>query len=261
MSHSQSSQGDRSPNLENVGGNVEIDASQANRYTQIEGNAVKGAVSVQENRGSNNTEGNTYVDSTHYQVLPLPEFEPDFPCNLPQIYSPHFVGRKQALVTLHEQLKRKEGVEISANLAVASVEGMGGIGKTELALQYALRYGIEHYQGGTIWVAVRDRDVGDQILKFARTQLGLTLPEKMELEELVQFCWSRWPGSDEVLVIWDDVGEFQQIEPFLPPKRSRFKMIVTTRKQGLSHSFGSLGLAVLDEAAALALFKIALNYL
>ncbi|MBP0021328.1 MAG: hypothetical protein J7647_27710 [Cyanobacteria bacterium SBLK] len=39
----------------------------------------------------------------------------------------------------------------------------------------------------------------------------------------------------------------------LPPKRSRFKMVVTTRKKDLSHSFGSLVLEVLEESAALEL--------
>ncbi|MBP0021329.1 MAG: hypothetical protein J7647_27715 [Cyanobacteria bacterium SBLK] len=50
MSQSQSSQGDRSPNIQDVGRDVKIDASQEYRSVQIDNNAVKGAVSVNENR-------------------------------------------------------------------------------------------------------------------------------------------------------------------------------------------------------------------
>ncbi|MEM9543950.1 MAG: tetratricopeptide repeat protein, partial [Cyanobacteria bacterium P01_E01_bin.42] len=254
MSQSQSSQGDRSPNISNVEGDANIDASQDSRATQIEKNAIKGTGYAEEIKGSSYTGKNTYVDSTHIEVLPPPSpFKSDFPSNLPLIYSSNFVGREQALETLHEQLESQAGVEISAPSKVASVEGMGGIGKTELALQYALRYGEESYKGGVLWLSVRDRNVGIQIVDFARNQLGLTLPEETELEKLVQFCWGHWPGGDRVLVVWDDVGEFQQIKPFLPPNRSRFKMVITTRKKGLSHSFGSLVLEVLEEDAALAL--------
>ena len=254
MSQSQSSQGDRSPNISNVGRDANIDASQDSRATQIERNAIKGTVYAEEIKGSSYTGGNTYVNSPHIEVLPSPSpFKSDFPGNLPLIYSSNFVGREQALTTLHEQLESQAGVEISAPSKVASVEGMGGIGKTELALQYALRYGEESYKGGVLWLSVRDRNVGIQIVDFARNQLGLTLPEEPELEKLVQFCWGHWPGCDRVLVVWDDVGEFQQIKPFLPPNRSRFKMVITTRKKGLSHSFGSLVLEVLEEDAALAL--------
>ncbi|MFM6528327.1 MAG: hypothetical protein ACKPIB_08525, partial [Dolichospermum sp.] len=45
--------------------------------------------------------------------------------------SVHFVGRETELITLHEDLQRGDYVAIS---------GMGGLGKTELAIQYAKRY-------------------------------------------------------------------------------------------------------------------------
>ncbi|NER20494.1 MAG: hypothetical protein F6J96_07195 [Symploca sp. SIO1C2] len=66
----------------------------------------------------------------------LPELETGnqlsgIPHNLPRSGVEKFVGRDEVLVTLHQQLQQNEPVAISA------VAGMGGIGKTELALQYS----------------------------------------------------------------------------------------------------------------------------
>ena len=40
---------------------------------------------------------------------------------------------------------------------------MGGVGKTELALQYANQY-QEHYPGGLCWFSVRSENLGTQII-------------------------------------------------------------------------------------------------
>jgi len=145
------------------------------------------------------------------------------PHNLPRSNA-EFVGRGQDLETLHRQLQRSDRIAISA------IAGMGGIGKTELALQYAsthLEQGI--YPGGLCWLQARDADVGSQVVTFARTRLGLNLPDGLELPEQVGFCWSHWRQGD-ALIVFDDVTDYEQIEPFLPPGEKRFKALFTTRK-------------------------------
>jgi len=71
----------------------------------------------------------------------LPPFFIPFPKN------PNFVGRSGDLESLHNALQRHEPVGILP----AGLTGMGGIGKTQLAVEYAYQY-KENYPGGVFWV-------------------------------------------------------------------------------------------------------------
>jgi tetratricopeptide (TPR) repeat protein len=154
-----------------------------------------------------------------------------------------FIGRETELETLHELLQQ------NSQVAIAAIAGMGGVGKTELALQYA-RSHLQTYQGGVCWLTASGVEVGIQIERFAFTQFNLTPPQDWDLPERVDFCWRQWhPG--EVLVVFDDVTDYKkQVKPYLPPASSRFKVLVTTRHH-LGFSVAHLRLDVLSPEASL----------
>ncbi|MBE8968111.1 tetratricopeptide repeat protein [Nostocales cyanobacterium LEGE 12452] len=169
------------------------------------------------------------------------------PQNLPRSGVKNFVGREQALATLHEQLQQTQRV------AITTVTGMGGIGKSELALQYAQHHWQEAtYPGGVCWLRVRNEDLGTQIVAFARANLGLQLPEDGDLATQINYIWRQWQAGD-VLLVFDDVSKYEQVKPYLPPTEPRFKILITTRQQWLGQSFERLCLEVLEEVAALEL--------
>ncbi|MEH2035479.1 tetratricopeptide repeat protein [Nostoc sp.] len=157
-----------------------------------------------------------------------------------------FVGRETELQNLHEMLQENNQV------VIAAIAGMGGLGKTELALQYAKAH-HENYKGGICWLLAKTGDMGIQIVQFARTQLDLNLPEDLDLLAQVQYCFRLWREGN-VLLVLDDVGEYQQVKPYLPSPSSRFKVLITTR-QHLGASIKELSLDVLQPKAALELLK------
>ena len=176
------------------------------------------------------------------------------PDNLPRSGIPKFVGREQALKNLHKQLQESE------RIAISTLTGMGGIGKTELALRYALtdrNNDLEdrRYKSGICWINVSDQgNVGTQILNFAKNYLKISVLEEGELEDRVKHCWQYW-GEEDTLIIFDDVRKYRQIKDFLPPQQKRFKIIITTRKQKLAKDIKLFTVKLLDEKAALDLIK------
>jgi tetratricopeptide (TPR) repeat protein len=168
--------------------------------------------------------------------------------NLPLSGATKFVGREKELQHLHQLLQQNDRV------AIAAIAGMGGVGKTELALQYAIAH-RESYQGGICWLLAL-QDVGLNIVKFARTQLQLNPPEispDFDLLAQVQYCWRNW-REGEVLLVLDNVTDYKQVKPYLPPSSSRFKVLMTTR-QRLGRSIAPLSLDVLQPEAALELLR------
>ncbi|WP_204140829.1 toll/interleukin-1 receptor domain-containing protein, partial [Halomicronema sp. CCY15110] len=175
------------------------------------------------------------------------------PNNLPRSGAVAFVGRDEDLANLHDQLQQAD------RLAITAIRGMGGIGKTELALQYARHHRDQAtYPGGICWLAAKEQNIGTEIVNFATDQLGLTVPTDIDLARQAQFCWRHWPGAGDVLVVIDDVSgrddiaAYQAIQPYLPPDHGRFWVLLTTRLQ-LGASIRSFEIAVLSEAASLAL--------
>ena len=131
---------------------------------------------------------------------------------------------------------------------------MGGIGKTELATQYSLKHkDLKTYPGGICWLNAREQNIGSQIISFTKINLDKNPPEYLEkLEEKVAWCWKNWQG-EKTLIIIDDVKEYKNIKPYIPPNESKFKILITTRNKNLGGSFQTLDLKVLDEKSALEL--------
>ena len=170
------------------------------------------------------------------------------PENLPRSGVLAFVGRDTVMSELHEMLQQGHPV------AETAIAGMGGIGKTELALQYALNHLNEKtYLGGECWLRSQQGDVGTQIVDFAITRLGLKIPDELKLPQQVAWCWQRWPEG-LVLIVYDDVQKYEDILPYLPPVDRRFKVLLTTRLD-LPSQVQKLSLEELTEEASLDMLR------
>ncbi|NJL20806.1 MAG: hypothetical protein HC895_08320 [Leptolyngbyaceae cyanobacterium SM1_3_5] len=129
------------------------------------------------------------------------------------------------------------------------------MGKTELALQYALGHDAD-YPGGICWLRAREGSLAAQLLQMMELW-GREVPQKrnnhlLTLAEQVQWCWQNWQPDGKVLVVLDDVTELSEYQAFLPTQ-AEFCVVMTTRLRSIDTSFEELPLEVLSDEQALEL--------
>jgi tetratricopeptide (TPR) repeat protein len=202
-----------------------------------------GGINYQIETGQGNK--NFFGGKHHHHYSQAPALPDGIPQNLPHSGTVSFVGRDLDLQNIHEHFKRKEIVAIS---------GMGGVGKTELALQYAYEQCITGtYPGGVCWLQAQDADIGIQIVTFSIAQLQLNPPDDLDLSSQVAFCWRHWQLAN-TLIVFDDVTAYKRVKPYLPPANSQFRVLITTRER-LQPPIMRLDLDILQPRAALSLLQ------
>jgi tetratricopeptide (TPR) repeat protein len=154
-----------------------------------------------------------------------------------------FIGRDDDLANLHQLFQEGNPAQIVA------ISGMGGIGKSELALQYAYRQ-VQTYPGGVMWLKARE-DIGLQILDWARLRADLVPPENYEIAKQIEWCWQKWQNA-ATLSVFEDVQQYADIQTFLPPPSSQFRTLLTSRSK-FSSPVRDYEIKVLSEAAAIKL--------
>ena len=73
--------------------------------------------------------------------------------NVPYQRNPFFTGREEFLHMLHEQLNQKHKMALTQSWAIS---GLGGIGKTQIALEYAYQY--RHDYRSVFWLSAASRE-------------------------------------------------------------------------------------------------------
>jgi tetratricopeptide (TPR) repeat protein len=178
----------------------------------------------------------------------LKSLQKQIPSNVP-IGSTNFVGREEELAEIHAKLQARQGVSVCA------VEGMGGLGKSELAMQYAQRYRQEY--AARYWLSLRGMGLAQAVVTLANRYIDL--PEAMQsqsLEAQAAWYWQNWiPTEGKMLVILDDVTDLASIPKQARPLSDRFQILVTTRKRKLSSQFADIPLGVMSEDEALDLLR------
>jgi tetratricopeptide (TPR) repeat protein len=136
-----------------------------------------------------------------------------------------FVGRETDLKHLHDCLNSHRKV---------AIVGMFGLGKTELAIQYARAYKAD-YPGGVGWFPAAT--FGEALYKWIEAELDRAPDFRhLEPEQRVLKAWKEWRdfcAQRPALVIVDDVTDYrQQIAPYLPPNEDTaapFRFVFTSR--------------------------------
>lgn len=165
--------------------------------------------------------------------------------SVPYPRNPFFTGREEVLNALHTQL----GVEQEGVLTRSSaLSGLGGVGKTQIALEYAYRYSLEY--SAVFWIgAETEEQIVSNLLRVASV---LQLPQRTEQDQQrVVAAVQRWLSAhNQWLLIWDNVENLALLDRFLPSIRHG-AMLITTRHQTLGTLTQSMELSSMDEEEAM----------
>jgi WD40 repeat protein len=154
-----------------------------------------------------------------------------------------FIDRLEISGSLREKLLAGSGT-----VGLTAVAGMGGVGKTIVALGLCHDQQVrEHFPDGIVWVTIgKETNVSfeDRVKHLAQS---LNQQFRVYNEATYQSLLS----NKAVLVVLDDVWKLSDVEPFLlAPGRSR--LLYTSRDQGLAGPLGADNhqVDVLDDAQA-----------
>jgi tetratricopeptide (TPR) repeat protein len=183
--------------------------------------------------------------------------------------SDRFVGRGRELWELHGLLRRGLDDVVHAASAgrqtVACLVGMGGVGKSQLAEEYAIRFGAA-YPGGIAWLDGlafsdehdrRDDDTEalSRQLRAVAQGLAVATDDDASVDELRGRIASRLTTSGRILWVVDDLAgglSRGRLDRWLAPVPGA-ATIVTTRTTAYREAVPSLDVEALDEPDGVAL--------
>ena len=150
-------------------------------------------------------------------------------CNLPR-RNANFTGRESILESLSTALQSGQKTAITQQ----AIYGLGGIGKTQLALEYAWRHSSAY---DIVWW-LRAEDASTLSSDYTALATKLNLPKKDAKRQVIVIeAVKEWLDHHSGwLLIFDNAREFGAISNYLPNAPSGHALI-TSRNQNWNNSF------------------------
>ncbi len=144
---------------------------------------------------------------------------------VPYQRNPFFTGRQEKLEQLHNCLHTQQNTEQIRSYALY---GLGGVGKTQLALEYVYHYALEYT--AVFWV--RAESIETILTSFLAIAELLQLREHQEADQQhIVVAVQRWLTThNEWLLIWDNLEDVELLLRYLPSIRQGAVLITTRRR-------------------------------
>jgi serine/threonine protein kinase/tetratricopeptide (TPR) repeat protein len=146
------------------------------------------------------------------------------PTNIPYRRNPYFTGRVEVLERLAVMLRDSAGQPLA-------ISGMGGIGKTELALEYIYRH--QPAYGAILWARAESYETLFADFVAIAQALQLTDSHEMDAQQATQAVTlvTRWLAIRRGwLLVFDNIEDYSLMQRFIPPD-SKGHILLTTRAQ------------------------------
>ncbi len=131
------------------------------------------------------------------------------------------IGRQAALEQVHRQLHSGLRTAIGQT---AAFQGLGGLGKTQLAVEYAYAY-QKDYANGVIWINA-DQDLNVQLIQLAeKSWVSPVADQAFKLTTATK----RLREVPDCLIIFDNLENLEAIKEILPAANVSSHILVTSR--------------------------------
>jgi DNA-binding SARP family transcriptional activator/tetratricopeptide (TPR) repeat protein len=167
---------------------------------------------------------------------------------------PHFVGREHELARLTELLTTRPGEPV----LISAINGIGGVGKTALALRWAHQV-ADRFPDGQLYVNLRGFDTRAEplepfsVVRDFLVALGVATGDIPSSEDALVAAYRSALAQRQVLLVLDNARDAEQVRPLLPGGAGNLVLITSrNRLKGLVAREGAqpVALDVLDEQAA-----------
>ncbi len=136
-----------------------------------------------------------------------------------------FTGREQLLEQLHNNLTTHKVASLTQPQAI---NGLGGIGKTQVAIEYAYLHREDYHY--IFWVNAATCET--LIADYVDIAKDLHLPEQNEQDQniIVKAVIAWLAAHNDCLLILDNADDLPMIDPFIPTANT-CHILITTRTQ------------------------------
>ena len=164
-----------------------------------------------------------------------------------------FTGRADELDRLDAILMQDKPAAVTqASVGRAAVQGMGGVGKTSLAIEYAHRY--RSLYAGVCWCPAETRTGLLSALASLAVTLGAATAEEADVEKAAKAALRRLAEQRATwLLVYDNVTAPDDIADLLPSAGAR--VLITSRFSDWSELADEVALDVLPLEEAVALLE------
>jgi tetratricopeptide (TPR) repeat protein len=163
--------------------------------------------------------------------------------SVPLPRNPYFTGREEILDVLHTHLATNRIVALTQSYAL---QGLGGIGKTQLALEYTYRHALEY--SAVFWIEAETEETAISSLLHMADILQLSERKEADQQRVVAAV-QRWLSSHSGwLLIWDNVENLDVLSRLLPATIRQGAILLTTRAQALGTLALGMDLTPLEHA-------------
>ena len=154
--------------------------------------------------------------------------QPERVWNVAYRRNPFFTGRERLLKQLHERFVTGRAAALTQGQAI---NGLGGIGKTQVAVEYAYRHQQDYRF--ILWVNAAAHET--LIADFITIADHLQLPERsLPEQDRIVAAVKHWLAThNDWLLIIDNADDLDTVWPFLPTGSSTGHLLLTTRRQAV----------------------------